>query len=109
MTILDYYKKYLNNDIVKVEELYCSPNLTEDTSGYQYFDRVIHSNGRQAYYNSVFDDVHQLLYAIDFPTEWLEFAEVRDISNRELSDESFEDIINIWTRVYHLNRWGIKE
>lgn len=109
MKLLEYYQNYLSKDIVKVEELYCSPNLTEDTSGYQFFDRVTYNNGNQAYYNSVFDDVHQLLYAIDFPAKWLEFAKIKDISDKELSNEDFEDVINIWTRVYHLDRWECKE
>lgn len=93
MKLLDYYKKYLNEDIVKVEEIYCSMNLTDDTSGIEFFDRVTYRSGKQEYYISTFQYDHSLNNPVDFPEEWLEIAIITDQSDFILPD-NVDSILN---------------
>ena len=80
MKLLDYYKKYLSENVVKIEEVYCNMNLTEDTSGTEFFDRVTFDDGTQNYYLTTFEYGHSLGKPIDFPKEWLKIAEITDNS-----------------------------
>ena len=93
MKLLDYYKNYLNKDIVKVEEIYCSMNLTDDTSGIEFFDRVTCSNGKQEYYIATFQYDHSLENPVDFPEEWLKVADITDQSDFILPD-NVDSILN---------------
>lgn len=88
MTLLEYYKKYLSEDIEKVEEVYCSMNLTDDTSGTEFYNRVTYSDGKQEYYFATFEYYHSVDRPIDFPKEWLEIAEIADNSDLELPDDT---------------------
>ena len=76
MTLLEYYKKYLNENIVKVEPLYFSMNLTNDTSGIEFWDRVVYEDGNTEYYPSVSEYDHNLTEPFNMPNEWLSIGVV---------------------------------
>lgn len=76
MKILDYYKKYLSEDVESVDSLYVSMNLTDDTSGIEFWDRVVYRNGVEEYYPSITEYDHNLVYPFDMPKEWLKVGEL---------------------------------
>ena len=81
MSFLEYYKKNLSEDVESVEQLYLSANLTEDTSGIEYWDRVTYSDGRQEYSQSVTEYDHNVSIPFDMPEEWLQFAVEDKVAN----------------------------
>ena len=96
MTVLEYYKKYLNEDVVNVEKIFCSMNLTDETFGNEFYDRVTYSNGAQEYYFSTFEYGHSLLSPEWFPDQWLGIAQFgeSDYANTEIPEEVIPDILS---------------
>lgn len=76
MKIIDYYKKYLSEDVEKVEFLYLSMNLTDDTSGIEFWDKITYVDGREEYYPSITEYDHNLTTPFDIPKEWLEVGQL---------------------------------
>lgn len=91
MKVLDYYKNYLNEDVVKVETIYFSMNLTDDTSGTEFYDKVTHLNGNVDYYISTFIPGHSLV-SYEIPNEWFKYAVVSLCSNEEIPNDCIDNV-----------------
>lgn len=91
MSLLEYYKKYLSEDVVKVEPLYFDMNLTNDTSGIEFWDKVTYSNDVQEYYPSISEYDHNLSKPFDMPKKWLDVSVESDF-NPNITEEDAENL-----------------
>ena len=91
MKIIDYYKKYLSEDVEKVEFLYLSMNLTDDTSGIEFWDKITYVDGKEEYYPSITEYDHNLITPFDMPKEWLEVGQLCEYDD-DISEEQVEKL-----------------